>query len=108
MSQLPPGQQGPYSHDPNQMTGDATGGLIPYKNGPALLSYYLGVFSFIPIPLLGIISIILGVVGLKKRKQNPVIKGAGHAIVGIVLGSFTTLIWLGVIVVIIIGVTRST
>lgn len=106
MSQLPPNQQGPYSQDPNQMTGDATGGLIPYKNGPALLSYYLGVFSIV-IPPLAIVSIILGVVGLKKRKQNPVIKGAGHAIVGIVLGSFITLIWLGVIVVIIIGVINS-
>ena len=28
--------------------GDATGGVIPYKNGPALAAYYLGIFSLIP------------------------------------------------------------
>jgi hypothetical protein len=29
--------------------GDGTGGLIPYKNPKALLAYYFGVFSLIPV-----------------------------------------------------------
>ncbi|MBT5598334.1 MAG: DUF4190 domain-containing protein [Planctomycetaceae bacterium] len=68
--------------------GDATGGIIPYKNKHALIAYYLGIFSFF-IPFSGIGSIILGVKGLQARKQNPVIKGSAHAIVGIVAGICT-------------------
>ena len=32
----------------DSIEGDATGGVIPYKNVPALVAYYLGVFSLIP------------------------------------------------------------
>ena len=73
--------------DPNQQ-GDSTGGLIPYKNPHALIAYYLGIVSLLPIigvPF-GIASIILGIIGLRKRSQNPVIKGSVHALIGIVLG----------------------
>ncbi len=73
--------------------GDATGGIIPYKNSPALVGYYLGVFSLAPcigIPL-GIAAIICGVLGLKKRKREPHVKGSAHAVVGIVLGSISLL-----------------
>ena len=31
----------------NREAGDATGGVIPYKNLPALLAYYLGMFSLV-------------------------------------------------------------
>jgi hypothetical protein len=73
------------------MQGDATGGLIPYKNKCALIAYYLGIFSFF-IPFSGIASIILGIKGLQARKQNPVIKGSAHAIVGIVAGICTIIL----------------
>lgn len=69
-------------------TGDGTGGLIPYKNPKALISYYLGIFSLLPVlgfPL-GLASIILGVGGLRARRRTPIIKGSAHAIIGIVLG----------------------
>ncbi|MCB1237900.1 MAG: DUF4190 domain-containing protein [Verrucomicrobiae bacterium] len=69
-------------------TGDATGGIIPYKNPQALSAYYFSVFSLIPclgFPL-GIVAIVLGILGLKARKRNPQIRGAAHAWVGIVLG----------------------
>ena len=68
--------------------GDATGGIIPYKNGHALVAYYLGVFSIIPCfgLLLAIPALILGIIGLKKRKANPLIKGSAHAWVGIIMG----------------------
>lgn len=68
--------------------GDATGGLIPYKNAKALSAYYLGVFSLIPCLglILGPIAIILGFLGLGYAKKHPEARGQAHAIVGIVLG----------------------
>ena len=57
--------------------GDATGGIIPYKNPHALTAYYLGVFSIFPVLgfFFGVAAIALGVSGLKQRKRNPVIRG---------------------------------
>ncbi|EDY19556.1 hypothetical protein CfE428DRAFT_2732 [Chthoniobacter flavus Ellin428] len=74
---------------PIPQTGDSTGGLIPYKNPQALVAYYLGIFGLCPFigPLLAIPAIILGILGLKKRKLNPIIKGAVHAWIGIILGA---------------------
>ncbi len=61
--------------------GDATGGLIPYKNPKALIAYYLGIGSLLIFPL-GFVSIVLGFMGLADRKRNPVIKGSAHAWIG--------------------------
>ena len=59
MNQPNPPEQNPYqaSNVPNappiqpNMPGqntDSTGGVIPYKNPPALIAYYLGIFSLLP------------------------------------------------------------
>lgn len=66
--------------------GDATGGIIPYKNPQALIAYYLGLFSIIPVLgfFLAIPALFLGFSGLKKYRENPVIKGTVHAWIGIV------------------------
>ena len=83
--------------------GDATGGLIPYKNAPALIAYYVSLLSLLPIigiPF-GIAAFVLGIIGLKKRAANPVIKGAAHAWIGIILGGGTTILWIGALVSII-------
>jgi len=79
------------SPPPLPQTGDATGGVIPYKNPHALTSYYLGVFSIIPLLgfILGCIAVPLGLSGLRKRKQNPLIRGTVHAWIGIVLGGLS-------------------
>lgn len=71
------------------MQGDGTGGVIPFKNPNALLSYYIGLFSLIPVLglAMGPAAIILGVKGLKYAKQYPVVKGQVHAWVGIVCGA---------------------
>lgn len=97
----PQGQGNPYStpaeyqHQPMHPhpghQGDATGGVIPYKNPHALIAYYLGIVALLPVlgvPF-GIASIILGIIGLKKRRQNPVIKGSVHAWIGILGGVFS-------------------
>lgn len=78
-------------------TGDATGGVIPYKNPCALVGYYLGVFSVIPIIgfFLGIGAFILGIIGLRTRKRHPVVRGTVHAWVGIIVGGLSVLVHLG-------------
>lgn len=101
-SPVPPqGQANPYSTPQQQYQqpmpphpdhqGDATGGVIPYKNPHALISYYLGIVALLPlvgVPF-GIASIILGVIGLRNRKKNPIIKGSVHAWIGILGGLFS-------------------
>lgn len=74
--------------------GDATGGVIPYKNVPALFAYYLGVFSLIPCFPLGIAALILGIVGLRRVKANPAIRGTVHAWIGIIVGGLFGTVWL--------------
>jgi hypothetical protein len=76
-----------YPQHPGQ--GDATGGVIPYKNPYALIAYYSGIGGLLccitPVPL-GLVPVVLGIIGLQKRAQNPHIKGSVHAWIGIVLG----------------------
>ena len=66
--------------------------VIPYKNVPALIAYYVGVFCIICPPLLCFPAIILGVIGLRRVKENPEIKGTVHAWIGILSGSFFLLL----------------
>jgi len=81
--------------------GDATGGIIPYKNPHALTAYYLGIFSCFPVLgfFLGIAAIALGVSGLKARARKPVIRGVVHAWIGIVCGSLSVALHLLVVAV---------
>ncbi|TMQ32179.1 MAG: zinc ribbon domain-containing protein [Planctomycetota bacterium] len=83
--------------------------IIPYKNPKALASYYLGIFSLIPIIglLLAIVAIALGILGFRDRNRNPRIKGTAHAIVGVSLGVFSLIAHLAVLIVLIVLVRRS-
>jgi len=83
---------------PATTEGDSTGGVIPYKNPPALIAYYCGIFSllacipfFFPLP---IVALVLGIKGLKKAKAEPHVKGTVHAWIGIVCGAIFTIIGL--------------
>ena len=69
--------------------------LVPASNKPALFGYYCGIFSFIPVLcfILGPIAFILGVLGFLKAQKNPKVRGAGHAIAGIVCGLVTPPLW---------------
>ena len=97
-------QQYQYSDSPPVQEGDGTGGVIPYKNPKALIAYYLGIVSglpFIGFPF-GIAAFVLGIMGLKARKRNPVIKGSAHAWIGIGCGGLFTLLW-GLLIIVGIG-----
>jgi hypothetical protein len=73
-------------------TGDATGGLIPYKNPYALIGYYVGIFSLFPcVPILSIAAVVLGIMGLSKVAREPHVKGTVHAWIAIVLGGVSLL-----------------
>lgn len=100
-----------FSPAPSESQGDSTGGVIPYKNPPALIAYYCGVFSLIAcIPFLfplPIAALILGIKGLRKAKAEPQVKGQVHAWIGIVCGSIFGLIGIVSTVAAIIGIIAS-
>ena len=79
---------------------DATGGLIPYKNPYALVGYYLSIFSMIPfvgIPL-GVAGIICGIVGVRRRNRNPMVRGTAHAWFAILFSALVILVQVAAIV----------
>lgn len=90
---------------PPDLQGDATGGLIPYKNPHALFAYYTAIASLFPCvgALLGIVAFVLGIIGLKKRKNNPAIKGSVHAWIGIILGGLMAVVWTVLILLVVVG-----
>ncbi|MGO8690788.1 MAG: hypothetical protein ACLQLG_14285 [Thermoguttaceae bacterium] len=83
--------------------------IIPGKNPMALLAYYLGVFSLIPCLglVLGLPAVLLGILGISAANRNPEIQGKGHAITGLVLGLLTSILWLGLITLVVLDVRRS-
>lgn len=84
---------------PESDSDGALKSIIPYKNSPALIAYYLGLFSILPligIPL-GIAAVTLGILGLRKLKAEPRVKGKAHAYVGIGCGGLGALVWLGLL-----------
>ena len=90
-----------------QETGDATGGVIPYKNAPALIAYYCGVFSIIPCFAIGIAALVLGIMGLRRAKAHPHSRGQVHAWIGILAGGFFGLLYsVGPCVLYLINVNR--
>ena len=83
--------------------------IIPVKNPPALIAYYLGLFSLLPLlglPL-GIAAVVLGIIGLRKLRQTPQAKGIVHAWVGIGCGGACTLLWLVVLGFIIVAAVQG-
>ncbi len=69
--------------------------VVPYRNKPALISYYLGLFSLSSlIPILGLVGVgmaiaafVLGIKGRRLAKDHPEAKGIAHAWVGILGGA---------------------
>ncbi|MEQ1824742.1 MAG: DUF4190 domain-containing protein [Pirellula sp.] len=85
----------PAQGNPSDNQGDATGGVIPYKNPKALIAYYLGILSGLPmigLPI-GIAAFVLGIMGLRDRRRNPAIKGSVHAGIGVGCGGFFAVVW---------------
>ncbi len=93
----------------NKQEGDVTGGVIPYKNPHALIGYYIayaGLLPIIGIPF-AIAAIWLGILGLKKRRANPVIRGSAHAVFAIIAGCLGLLCGTGFLLMIFGATFRS-
>ncbi len=85
--------------------------IVPMKNPPALVGYYLAIFSLIPCAglLLGPAAVICGALGLRKLRDQPQLPGRAHALVAIILGTVTSLAnWAAVIFMILALVADST
>jgi hypothetical protein len=95
--------------------GDVGSTIIPYKNPPALTSYYLGIFSlFSCLPLVGFIGVamgiaalVLGIKGLKRVRANPECKGTAHAWIGVVLGAISGVLGLAWNIFFVVGIVMS-
>ena len=87
---------------------NSLGGLIPYKNAPALASYYTGLFSILPIPVVGlglsVAALVCGVMGLKKSRNMPESKGKVHCYVGLTLGTIGLLMHLAIVLAIVMSI----
>lgn len=82
--------------------------LIPSKNAAALWSYYLGLFSLFPLfgIFLAVPAVFLGVRGLKNARANPAVRGKVHAWIGLICGSLFGLMNIGLIGLVILGITQ--
>jgi hypothetical protein len=80
--------------------------FIPYKNPKSLVAYYCGVFSLIPCLglILGPIALIFGILAWKYYNRHATAGGLGHAITGVILGTVTTLLNFGAVILVLIGV----
>ena len=74
--------------------------LIPVNNPAALVGYYLGVASLIPVlgVLTGLPAVICGGIGIAKARSAPQSGGMGHAITAIVLGIGGPVLWVVVVI----------
>ena len=98
-----PGQPGWQQQHGMQPRGDDGLGLIVpinVRNGWALASGYLGIFSFFLGPFFGVPAIATGIVALGR----PHLGGRGRAWTGIVLGGLTTVLYLALFLLLL---TRS-
>lgn len=84
---------------------DGVATLIPYRNPHALIGYYTSIGSLLPVlgAIAGPVAIVLGIIGLRKRKADPRKKGSVHAWIAIILGAIGTLISVGCVGAIIFG-----
>lgn len=78
----------PLSTEIVKASDDNLSKIIPYRNVPALIAYYTGVFSIVPClgMLLSLPAIILGMWGLRVSNKKPGSFGKVHAMVGIIAG----------------------
>jgi hypothetical protein len=86
----------------SQPGDEAVATVVPYRNKPALIGYYLAIFGClfaILIPVLGFVmpiaAIILGTRGLKAVKADPKVHGTAHAVIALAGGILGTLLAIG-------------
>jgi hypothetical protein len=89
--------------------GSVVDTFIPAKNGPALASYYLGLFSLLPcfgFPL-GVAAVYLGIKGLRNVRAHPEVRGGAHAWVGVICGGLFGLFNFVLLILFVIGMVAA-
>ena len=83
--------------------------IIPQSNPMARKAIAWGILSLIPIAgfLMGFLAVSFGIKGLQAYKEKPEIKGSYSALIGIVLGIATIILWGLSIIAIFVGVVCS-
>lgn len=82
--------------------------MIPTRNKPALIGYYLGVLALIP-PIgwfFGIPAFVLGLRGLRLAREHPEVRGGGHAWFAVIAGGLFSVVYLALTAVV-LGAFRS-
>jgi len=82
---------------------------MPYRNSAALIGYYCAVFSLIPcvgLPL-GVAAVTHGVIGERRFRAKPSVKGHIHALVAQYLGGLMVLIWSLLLVWVLVSYDRA-
>ncbi|MDY7095025.1 MAG: zinc ribbon domain-containing protein [Acidobacteriota bacterium] len=99
----------PAGSAPPPADGESGSRLIPTANPPALVSYYLGLFSIFPFLglFLAIPAVILGWKGLDRVKKNPQVHGKAHATIGLGCGGLSLLVWGGALLIVIISALQG-
>ena len=77
----------------NRDLGDAEvfGDFTPRRNPAAVKSYAFSLYGLVPVLglILGPIAIVLGILGHRRHRRDPSIKGRNFAAAGIIIGSLT-------------------
>ena len=85
--------------------------LLPIgRPASAIAAGYLALFSVIPVIglLPGILAIMFGIQALKTIKRDPSLSGKGRARFGIIVGSLTTLVTVGMIAMTFLAIAMET
>jgi hypothetical protein len=73
---------------------DRFGSFTPWKNPAAVYAYAVSLAALTPVVglALGPVAIVLGLVGLWRRRRRPEVLGTNFALAGIILGALNTLL----------------
>ena len=102
-------QAGPSVAPPVVAADSGLNAVIPYRNVRALVAYYCAIFSLIPVMglVLGFAGLILGILGLRFRRENPTSGGAVHAWIGIILGGLCGLANLALLILMFVAIASN-
>lgn len=83
----PPKKRRPRSRD-LAAAGEVFGDFTPWRNRPAVYSYVVSLYGLVPLLglVLGPVAVLLGILGWRRYRKQPDVRGSNFAGAGIVLG----------------------
>jgi len=77
----------------------ALAAIVPVNISPLAIASFLGGLASLPLPFLGPVAVVFGVLALRHIARTDGLLGRGRAITGIVFGSLGTMLLVFIIVV---------